>query len=285
MAVYKAKQSTRRFVRIVLGLFLFGCATVRCDLCAAEQAETERLIKKMGPPPKPSERDKIILDSYYEPSSVVEGARNGRWSEVVNTFGYSHGNIEGYLALSDLDRLGERDYATNVGSYLAFDDSYAHMDIGFGGDVSYIYHTQVIAEYAHRLINGLYWQAGYNYRSYSAGDSYTLYPGLIYYFGDNYLSADYGVGFIQWRDTAQFGTLKGNFVVTDALCLWTGAAYGQRLYDIAGLESRKECGYILFAGTTVKICRDVSARVGVSFGEEAPRFIKRSLDIGITVKF
>ena len=40
MAVYKAKQSTRRFVRIVLGLFLFGCATVRCDLCAAEQAET-----------------------------------------------------------------------------------------------------------------------------------------------------------------------------------------------------------------------------------------------------
>lgn len=276
---------TYRVILIVISVFFVTGAVMAEAVFAAEQSETERLVKKMGPPPKPTEQDKIYLDAYYEPSSVLEGSRHGRWSEVISTFSYAHKNIQGYLSMSAHDRLGERDYTTNVGSYLTFDDSFAHMEIGFGNDVHYIYHMQAIAEYAQRLYKDLYWQTGYSYRSYSSGDSYTLYPGLIYYFGDHYITADYGVGFIQWRDTAQFGSLKGNFAVTDSLRWWVGAAYGQRLYDIMGLESRKECGYILFTGITVKLTDTISARAGFSYGTEAPRFIKRSLDLGLSVKF
>jgi len=34
------------------------------------------------------ELDKITLESYYEPSNILQGARTGRWCEITNTFGY-----------------------------------------------------------------------------------------------------------------------------------------------------------------------------------------------------
>ena len=258
---------------------------VFCNIYAGEQAETERLIKRIGPPPIPTEKDNIYADVYYEPSDILQGSNTGRWSEITETIGYTHQNINGYISLSQFDRLDVNDYAVSAGSYLTFKDQYAHVEAGFGWDIDYIYKTQVIAEYARRLYPGLYWQAGYNYRNYNIGDSHIFYPGLIYYFGDHYLSADYGLGFIDGRDTAQFGTVKGNFAITKFLRLWSGVAFGERLYDIFGLDSHDEFGYIVFSGVTLRVYKDISIRAGASYSQEDPKFTKRSLNLGASVKF
>ncbi len=267
----------------------FLLITVFSDVYALEQAETERLVRKVTPPlaiveEKP-ERDKWYVDSYYEKSDILQGTRTGHWSELTNRFGYVHDNIHGYLVISQLDRFDVINYTVNFGSYISFKDSYAHLEAGFGWGIDYIYKFQSIAEYAHRIVKGLFWQVGYTYRNYSIGDTHLVYPGLIYDFGDHYMSADYGISFIDGRDTAHFGTVKGDFAITKFLRWWAGMAFGERLYDINELDAREEFGYILFTGLNINIYKGVNARVGYSYSTEDPKFIKRNIDFGLSVKF
>jgi len=149
-----------------------------------------------------------------------------------------------------------------------------------------MYNIQTISEYAHRLYKDLFWQIGYCYRGKTEDDSHMMYPGLIYYFGDSYMSADWGIVCIEHRSTGYYGTVKGNFTITKFLDLWSGVAFGQYLYDIYGYDADRENGYILFGGVTLKVYKDiVSVKMGGSYGEEAPKFIKRSLIFSGTVKF
>ena len=258
---------------------------------AAEQTETERLIRRITPPEsvvkeEVKKEDQTYFDSYYEPSLVLEGHRTGRWSELTNTFGYIHSNVQGYFSVSEYDRLGNNDYTANFGSYLSFKDSYAHIETGFGWDVDYIYNFQVIAEYGHKLTKDLYGQIGYNYKAFhTSGDVHNFYPGLIYYFGDHSISANYGASWIESRDVANFGVVKGNFKITDFLHLYGGEAFGERLYDIFGLHAHTETGYIVFTGIALDIYKGVTAKVGCSYGTEKPKFVKRSLNFGLTAKF
>lgn len=253
---------------------------------AQDQGETARLIEQLRPPPVTVEKDKIYVENYYEPSFVLEGNRTGQWWENATTFGYSHQNITGYGYISQLSRLGILDNTANFGAYINIDkDQYAHMEAGFGwGQIDYIYKIQTIAEYSHRLYKDFFWQVGYNYRGYhEEGDSYVLYPGLMYYFGDSWMTATFGTNWIEHRQTAYFGTVKGNFVITPRVQLWSGAAFGQRLYDIFGING--ENGYILFGGITLNVYKDINVKVGGSYGHEEPKFIKRGLIFDASVKF
>ncbi len=249
----------RRAKSIILAAAIFFSACP-ARLFGAEQAETERMLKKITPPlsvlkeETAGRKDEWYFDSYYEPSLIIQGNRTGRWSELTNTFGYNHKNVNGYFSVSELDRLGNNDYTANFGSYLNFKDSYAHIETGFGWDVDYIYNFIAIAEYGHKLIKDVFWQIGYNYRAYHiSGDTHMVYPSLIYYFGNNYISASYGASWVESRDEANFGTVKGNFAITDFLNLYAGTAFGQRLYDIYGLHAYRETGYILFTGVALKL--------------------------------
>lgn len=257
---------------------------------AAETGETARLVTKITPSliemeKGPAAKDRYFVDFFYEPSDIVQGNRTGHWNEFTWNYGYIHQNITGYFAISRLERFDVENYTANFGSYWTFKDFYVHGEVGFGWDVEYIYKMQSIVEYAHKITDGLFWQIGYNYRAYAAGDTHLVYPGLIYYFGNSYISADWGFSAIESRDTAQYGTFKGDFAITDFLNLSGGIAVGQRLYDIYALSAAKERGFILFSTLTIKIYKDMRFRIGYSYSEEAPKFIKRSINFGANVKF
>lgn len=274
-----------RISGICVGVLILFTAIV-FTAYAADQSETARLIQQLRPPPKTVEKDKIFVENYYEPSFVMEGNRTGQWWENTTTVGYAHQNITGYGFISQLSRLGVLDNTANIGAYINIDkDQYTHMEVGFGWeDVDYIYKLQTVTEYAHRLYKDVFWQVGYTYRGYhEEGDSHTLYPGLIYYFGDHWMSATFGTNWIEKRETAYFGTVKGNFVITEHVQLWSGVAFGQRLYDIFGVKN--EDGYILFGGLTFVVYKNINIKVGGSYGQEDPKFIKRSLIFDASVKF
>jgi len=256
----------------------------------AEQVDTERLIRRITPPlsivKEVPAKDEMYFDAYYEPSDVLQGSRTGHWSELTGTYGYSHQNIKGYTAISQYNRFDNKDYAAVAGAYFNMPDSYVHGEFGAGWYTDYIYRWQVIAEYGHKLIKDVYAQIGFNYRAYGeTGDTYIAYPGLIYYFGDSYISANYGAIWIESRGVGSFGSFKGDFAITDFLHLWSGASVGQWLYDIYGLAPSKEFGYILSVGLNLRVYKGINARAGYSYSTEDPKFIKRSLSFGLSAKF
>ena len=271
---------------LILAASLFAFA----ECLAAGESQTEQLLRQPIPRPQaaeeqPSEQGQFFYDSYFEPSKVVQGSRPGRWREVTNRIGYKYRNIQGYLTVSQWQRFSVDNYTAHFGAYLIFPDSYAHAEAGWGWDVTYMYRFQSIIEYAHRIHKGLYWQVGYNFRNYATNDTYMVYPGLIYYFGNHYISMDYGMTLTERRGVANFGTVKGSFALTDRLSLSLGMAAGRRLYDIFVLPAYDQFGYIVFSGLNYDVCPWLTARVGYSYGTENPDFIKRSFNTSISLKF
>lgn len=257
---------------------------------AAAEVDTERLLRRMTPPlalvEEAPTKDEMLFDTYYEPSDIVQGNRTGHWSEMTATYGYKHGKVQGYGSVTRFERFSNRDFTANIGAYFNFPDSYIHSEIGVGWYTNYIYNMMVLNEYGHKLYKNVFWQVGYNFRKYdNADNSHMIYPGLIYYFGDSYMSANYGATIIEGRGTGNFGNFRGDFAITEFLHLASGVAVGQWLYDIYGLDPSKEFGYILSIGLTAKVYKGVSARVGYSYSTEEPKFIKRSLMFGLSAKF
>jgi YaiO family outer membrane protein len=259
-------------------------------LYAAGESPTEQMLRTVVPSPlvmeaKEGAKGEVSWDSYFEPSKVVQGSRPGRWREITNRIAYKYKNVQAYVTMSQWRRFSVDNYTAHVGTYLNFANSYAHLEAGWGWDVTYMYKFQSIIEYGHRIKNGLYWQVGYNFRNYAANDTYMVYPGLIYYFGDNYISADYGMTFTESRGVANFGTVKGSFALTKRLSLLLGMAAGRRLYDIFELPAYDQFGYIIFSGLNFNLCPWATARLGYSYGTEKPDFIKRSINTSISLKF
>ena len=257
---------------------------------AAEQASVDRLVQRLTPPlvvmeEKAVEKDHWYIDAFYEPSDILQGTKTGHWNELIETFGYKHKNITGYASLSQLERFDVKDQTVNIGSYMNFKDQYAHIEIGYGWDCNFIYQWQTIAEYGHKLYKDLFAQISYTYRAYKGDDTYLVAPGLTYYFGDSYISANYGASYMESHDTANIGVFKGDFAITKFLRWNCGAAVGGRLYDINGLDAADEFGYILFTGVNINLYKGINLRFGYSYGTEEPKFIKRSVNFAASVKF
>lgn len=256
---------------------------------SVERSETERLTERMAPPIsvfRPVvKKEEVTLGAYYEPSEVLQGSRTGRWIEWTNQFGYTRDNINSYILLSQFERFDNRDRAANIGTYLNFGGSYAHIEFGWGWDIDYIYKFQSITEYGRRLYSDLFWQIGYSYRAYDTDDVHLIYPGLLYYFGNSYISADYGTNYTEARDTAHFGAIRGSFAITSFLRWQAGVTFGEKLYDINELDARNEFGCVVYTALIVTIHKSLSVRAGCSYGQEEPKFIKRSIDFGVSIRF
>jgi len=267
---------------------LFLLTAVSAAFATDQKTVAEEQIKKKAAPLEQPAKEKLFLSTDYDYGWVHLGSQTGSWTVFTNTVAYEMNKFfTPYLEQNVLGRFGHIDYSTNVGSYLKFQDSsYIHSEIGFGENITYIYNFQATLEYVHKLIDKCFWLAGSKYLNYRAGsDVYIVYPGLIYYFGDSYITAFYDNSFTEGRGMAKWGSVKGNFALTDRLSAWLGAAYGQRMYDIELLPSSQQYGYIAFCGLNYKITEWLSAKSGFSYSREKPDFIKRSLEAGLTCKF
>ena len=275
-------------------LFLAISLIPAIPVFAEGHADVEKFVQKLTPPlavtaAKVPGKDAWYFDGYYEPGDVLQGTKTGHWNELDYSFGYIHKNITGYMLMSEQERFDNKNYTASWGAYINMGkDQYAHLEGGLGwGGKMFLYQLQTIAEYGHRIYENLFGQIGYTYRNYrgSADDTHLITPGLIYYFGDSYLSANYGAGCMESHDTASFGVFKGDFAITKFLRWNCGVAVGGRLYDINGWDSKDEQGYILFTGVNINLYKGISCRFGYIYGTEAPKFIKRSIYYAVSAKF
>ena len=188
------------------------------------------------------------------------------------------------LAYFERDHIG--DYAFTAGSFFKLGKDILQLEAGAGMKIDFIYQLQTTAEYDYHLCNNLYGKVRARYLHYeSAGDVWVGSPlGLIYYFGDNYITADYDLSSTAGRGTAQWGSLKADFTVNPRWGFYTGAAAGERLFDMSELPASLENGFILFTGVRFRVLKNAQLTTGVSYSEERPTFIQRSIDVTLSIK-
>lgn len=98
---------------------------------SVEQGDQERLIRRITPPMAVVEegaakKDEWYVNSYYEPSQVLQGNKTGSWDELTTLFGYVHQKVRSYISVSQLERFDNKDYTANFGSYISLKNSYFH---------------------------------------------------------------------------------------------------------------------------------------------------------------
>lgn len=272
----------KRLILIVFALIL--SVTSFCYAQQQTAVVTERLTEK----PLPSMvKGKLLVSSYYDYGWTKLHSRDVKWGMSTDTIAYAvTDQVTPYITVNAWDRNHILDTTVDFGAYIRFkDSSFIRSEIGFDSDPEYLYKFQTLQEYNHRLYKNLFWLTGYHYLHYAEDDVFIGYPGLVYYFGDNYVSATYNVSTTESRGSAQWGVVKGSFALTDRINLSVGTAVGQRLYDIDLLPASKQYGYIMFMGLDTKITDSLGLRLGYSYSRERPAFIKRSLEFGLSYKF
>lgn len=269
-----------------LGVFVILFLAMTSGAFAVETGTAEKRLKEPGMA-FIEENKKLNFYSDYEYGWVKLAGNKGAWKVLTNIVAYAFDNgFSPYLDVDAWDRFGDKNTLINAGSYFRFkDSSYLRSEIGFGKDATYLPKFQTTQEYQRRLFKDIFWQFGYRFLQHPDGDIHIVYPGLIYYFGNNSLSMFYNASFTAGRGSAQWGTLKGIFALNDRLNFSLGTAVGERLYDINLLSASKEYGYIIFAGFDLQVYKEWRLRLGYSYSREVPDFIKRSMDAGFSVKF
>lgn len=267
-----------------LAISIFLCLLLP-HIANAQHTEIEKEIKQQKPI-FVSKDFRFFLYPSYEYSSIKQGSRKGNWKILTGHFALMHKNLESpYFEFTQNDRFGEKDYTISTGSYFKLKDDYLHVEAGFGADVDYIYKNKVLIEHDHLLVKNLFLETRAIYLNYPQDDIYIFSPGLFYYFGDNYLNISYNMSFKESYDVAQWGVIKGLFTINEKLHVWIGTAIGERLYDIFPRKASEQYGYIEFATFEYKITKDIDFNLGYSYSMEKPKFIKRSVNTGLFIKF
>ena len=279
----KQKTASRKYKIAWLLLLAMTCL---CSTAAGEQVEIEKQARKREPVIKEEAKEKIYLHSDYEYSWISQGSRRGFWRIQSDRIAYLNNNLQApYAEFTLYDRFGEDDYTLDLGSYLKLKSGYLQGAVGFGSDVDFIYKFKAYLEAEQKLFGNLSVNVNGRYLHYIPQDVSIFSPGLVYYFGDNYVNASYGLSLTEGRGLAHFGMARGNFALNKYLNLWLGSAVGERLYDIYTIKASDQFGYILFAGTDVNVHKNVRLTLGGSYSKEDPTFIKRSIYCGASVKF
>ncbi|MFH1690974.1 MAG: YaiO family outer membrane beta-barrel protein [Candidatus Omnitrophota bacterium] len=251
----------------------------------AQHTEIEKEVKQQKPIFETKDF-RFFLFPNYEYSSIKQGSRKGNWRILTGHIALMHKNLESpYFEFTQNERFGEKDYTYAVGSYFKLKDDYLHAEASFGADVDYIYKNKVLLEHDHLLVKNLFLETRAIYLNYPADDVYIFSPGLFYYFGDNYVNISYNMSFKESYGLAQWGVIKGLFAINNKLRVWIGTAIGERLYDIYPRKASEQYGYIGFATFEYKINKDFGFNLGYSYSMEKPKFIKRSVNTGLFIKF
>src|SRR3989338_1118649 len=270
----------KRFLFFILISFFFFS-----HLSFAGQLNPEKKLKEWGPFIS-RQQGNVYAESEYEYGWVSIGPRKTNWKWLSNTVLYPVRGQLPYIQINYHQRDPVDDYTLDFGSYLNLKNSTLQIENGFGMNIDYIYKYHLTLNYEHPLYKHLRGNQGLRYLHYTAGDTYLMSPGFIYYFGNHDITASYNIVETEARRVAHSGTVRLRYsLVSDRLHVSCGAGLGQRLYDIYPLNPSKQSGFLLFAGLDMRVFQNLRGNVGYAYGEENPNFIKRSINAGFSFKF
>ena len=257
-------------------------------VCGAALADDVRTYRELTDwtPYFGGELGRTYVTPSYEYSRIHLGQKFIEWNVSDVQVARPLRGMMPYLDVANYDRGRADDQALTAGAYFTPGTNILQVEAGAGLGVEFIYQFQATAEYQYRLRPNLYGKVRARYLNYAGpGDVWIGSPaGLIYYFGDHYVTADYDISVTEGRGTAQWGSLKADFTINPRWGCYTGAAAGQRLFDMSDRPASDENGYILFAGGRWRMRQNAQLTAGCSYSQEQPNFVKRSIDVSLSIK-
>jgi YaiO family outer membrane protein len=239
-------------------------------------------------PPVTVARKPFQVASYYEFGKTDFASREEEWTILRHRVSAITDGLElPYMEVSRYRRRGRIDYLYDIGGYLRLGRSVLNVESGWGQDVDFLYKFKALAELTHPLIGNLQLIERYKYLRYPYEDIHIISPGAIYYFDSHYILGYYNIPIVTGgRGGAASATIKANFNLFGVLDLWSGTAFGQRIYDVRGIADRMEQeGFLVFLGSKLKVMDSLWLYVNLLYGEEEPDFDHRSIEGGAIFRF
>lgn len=276
------------FFLLVFGLFCFARFSsadviVRKDL-SLEPFEIENLRKRERQ--EAIEKD-FFFSSSYDYGDVKISGREEKWTVARVRVAYLRDGMQRpYFEASRYSRRSEEDYTYDIGGYFKIDRAVLNLEMGAGQNVDYVYRFKLLGELTHPFRGNLYFKEKYKFLRNKNNNIHILSPGMIYYFGNHYILAYYNLSLTEDKGSGHWVNSKLNFNFFEKLDVWIGGALGERLYDVLeDAKAKEQEGFIVFSGVKLKIVEDTSIYVNFLFGEEDPKFIHRSIEGGLIIRF
>ncbi|MDP3790221.1 MAG: YaiO family outer membrane beta-barrel protein [Candidatus Omnitrophota bacterium] len=271
----------------IIMLLVAPSSAIAADAVTGGRGIVEEQIIEKRLPIAEEKKEKLFFNAFYEYGWVEQGFRKGNWQQSTGRIAYSLNDMmTSYTAFNVHERFHKKDYAIDTGYDFRFGNyAYANTEFSVGADVDYLYRYRLNIDYGHRLYKNLFWEVDSKYLNYRGNDVGLVSPSLVYYFGNHYVSASYGLSLTHTRGAAQWGIFRGNYALTDNLNLWGGMATGQRLYDIYEIDASKQYGYIFYTGLTYRIVKQLDFSAGYSYSKERPNFQKHGINFGLNLKY
>lgn len=256
-------------------------------LAVVQAAAAEEKVMQLQMKDKNLQVGGFSASIYNETGRVTIGESNGLWRTITTDLSVTiNQRWTPYFEATASNRFQEQDYTWALGTYGKISEAdYIQLETGFGTNRDYVYKWQASGEYNRKLAGNIFGVIGYRYRDNETSKVNSIYPGVIYYFGDNYASAYFNLAHTSNRGTARSVSLKSSVLIYRLFHIWLGASSGERVYDIHALPASDQEGYVIFYGVDFYVTKVLNIRLGSSYGREKPDFVIRSLDAGLAVRF
>ena len=267
-------------VLLLLGISLNAFA-------AGSDVEVKKEVLKNQPNAEEPAKEHVFVSSFFDYGAVELPSGGQTWTVLTARAAYLYKNLQlPYFQFSRYSRGGNDDYTYDLGGYYRIKRSYINVETGAGSSADYVYKYKFIGELSHPLYKYLYMRERYKFLLYKNENFNILSPGLIYYFGNHYVDAEYDASISSNRGVASWGSLKLNLNFFETADFWIGGSVGERIYDVEALPAAaNEFGYIIYGGFRFSPMKNFFFSTTILYANENPNFNHRSIIAGLYYKF
>ena len=158
--------------------------------------------------------------------------------------------------------------------------------VGLGADPSFLYRRSYEGEVARRVVGSLVAQGGYRYLDFPTATVHLIQPAVTLYMPHG----DIGGRFFIVRNATR-GTTTGTLLVqatvhvNPRLRIGGGGAYGERIFDIASLQTANADSWVGFGYAHITASPAWSFDIALGRAHEDPYFSQGTLTLGVRRTF
>jgi YaiO family outer membrane protein len=186
-----------------------------------------------------------------------------------------------FLAAERQERAGVTDSTITLSGYRRMDAWTISGGAGIGPSSSFLYRESAEGEISRRVVGTLVASGGYRYLHFSDVTIDQVMPAATYYHARGEAQARVFLTRNRRFDrTTTTVLLRAVQDVHPRVRLSGGAAYGDRIFDVASLADARARAWVGFGGVRLQLSAHDFLEIGGGAAQEAPSFEQRSLHLG-----
>ena len=227
------------------------------------------------------------VDFATDYSPVAIGAADQTWRTARLSAGlFDEGHAGWSVGVERQQRERLVDWGGSVRGFRRQGDWTISGGVGLGADPSFSYRRSLEGEVARTVVGTLVAHGGYRLLTFQTATVHLIQPGATLYRSRGEIGARYFVVRNATRNTTT-GTLlvQGTVTAHARLRLGGGAAFGERIFDVAALSTPNASAWVGFGYAHVLVTPEWSVDAGLGRAHEDPLFAQRTFTLSIRRMF